>query len=121
MWRKNRQATNNAHCPGVDVNRNFNPHFGGVGTSKNPCSENYHGSSPLSERESSAVAQFIDKLENTKLYISFHAFGQLLMFPYVSTNSISRSFFFCFNSKHTNFVLELRVIRGNMLPITFIW
>lgn len=103
MWRKNRQATTNAHCPGVDVNRNFDPHFGGAGTSKNPCSENYHGLSPLSERESLAVARFIDDLENTKLYISFHAFGQLLMFPYVSINSISRSIFlflyfnqFCF-------------------------
>lgn len=99
MWRKNRQATGTAHCLGVDINRNFNPHFGGAGTSKNPCTENYHGLSPLSERESSAVAQFIDKLENTKIYITFHAFGQLLMYPYVSTNSISRSihYFLSFN------------------------
>lgn len=84
MWRKNRVPTFEAGCPGVDVNRNFDVNFGGIGTSDDPCQDSYHGPKALSERESSSIAQFIDRFNNIKIYISFHSYGQYLMFPYVS-------------------------------------
>lgn len=43
MWRKNRRVNEGASCDGVDLNRNFDDHFGGEGTSPLPCSETYKG------------------------------------------------------------------------------
>ena len=43
MWRKNRAVYPESECIGVDLNRNFDDHFGGVGTSDLPCDETYHG------------------------------------------------------------------------------
>lgn len=83
MWRKNRRLNEGSTCRGVDLNRNFDVNFGGVGTSGSPCGETYRGPSALSEKESSSLARFIDRFPNTTLYLSFHSYGQYLMFPYV--------------------------------------
>jgi hypothetical protein len=42
--------------PGVDLNRNWSVHYGGASTSKNPCSEVFIGSGPMSEPETTALA-----------------------------------------------------------------
>lgn len=55
-----------------------------VGASMNGCSETYAGSKPFSEMETQALATFIERFDNIKLYLSFHSYGQLLLFPYVS-------------------------------------
>lgn len=34
--------------------------------------------------ETQALATFIERFDNIKLYLSFHSYGQLLLFPYVS-------------------------------------
>lgn len=44
----------------------------------------------MSEKESSSLSKFIDKFKNIKLYISFHSYGQYLMFPYVSIRCCQR-------------------------------
>ena len=63
---------------GVDINRNYNDHWGGVsyvnapftpppslslslsqiGSSNSPCSEAYHGESAVSEQETQATMQY---------------------------------------------------------------
>lgn len=54
-----------------------------VGASKQPCAETYAGPKPFSEPETLALSEFVKKF-NLKLYISFHSFSQLLLWPYVS-------------------------------------
>lgn len=61
MWRKNRSR--NGRCYGADVNRNFNFHFGGEGTSGDSCSEIYRGRSANSELESQALSNFLLKIK----------------------------------------------------------
>ena len=73
LWRKNRRP--GSPCDGVDLNRNYNDHWGGVsghmtaiplgilftlqdGSSSNPCSETYHGSSAASEPETQNTANY---------------------------------------------------------------
>jgi hypothetical protein len=41
-WRKNRRPPpSGSNCSGVDLNRNYPGHFGGEGTSAEPCENNY--------------------------------------------------------------------------------
>lgn len=55
-----------------------------TGASSNPCSEQYAGAKPFSEPESVALAAFVKSFDNIRLYLSFHSYGQLLLFPYVN-------------------------------------
>lgn len=55
-----------------------------VGSSTNPCSEVYAGPSAFSEPEVRALANFIKTIDNLKMYLSFHAYSQLVLFPFVS-------------------------------------
>lgn len=64
-----------------------------VGTSPNPCSETYPGPKPFSEYETQALADFLNGID-LKLYISFHSYGQYLMYPYGHTHDGS------WNDKH---------------------
>ncbi|XP_053316383.1 mast cell carboxypeptidase A-like [Spea bombifrons] len=81
MWRKNRKP--NDKCVGTDLNRNFNISWNSVGTSDNPCYDDYAGSGPVSEVETQALTAYIrENLSSIKAYISFHSYGQMLMYPY---------------------------------------
>ncbi|KAJ3625123.1 hypothetical protein MTP99_018686 [Tenebrio molitor] len=82
LWRKNRKG--GGQCAGVDLNRNFGYRWGGRGASKNPCTETYGGSGPFSEPETSAVRNFIqgNSAANWKAYISFHSYGQYVLYPW---------------------------------------
>jgi hypothetical protein len=46
-------------CEGVDLNRNWDWHWGGVGASRDPCSDTYAGSRAFSEPETRAVSDFL--------------------------------------------------------------
>nr|XP_015837881.1 PREDICTED: carboxypeptidase B [Tribolium castaneum] len=82
LWRKNRKG--GGQCAGVDLNRNFGYRWGGRGSSKNPCTETFGGSGPFSEPETSAVRNFIqgNSGANWKAYISFHSYGQYILYPW---------------------------------------
>lgn len=54
------------------------------GASPKPCAENYAGGKPFSEPEALVLAEFIKSFDNIRLYLSFHSYGQMLLFPYVS-------------------------------------
>ena len=57
-----------------------------AGASKIPCLPTYAGPKPFSEPETLALSEFIKTFKNLKLYLSFHSFSQLLIFPYVSNS-----------------------------------
>lgn len=88
MWRKNRQPNNfpgGLFCKGVDLNRNYNYAFASGGSSFNPCSEMYPGTSAFSAAESAAIGRYLEKEENNvKGYFDLHSYGQLLMYPFSS-------------------------------------
>ena len=85
LWRKNRRVNPGSSCMGVDINRNYNDHWGGVscvnapftplslahfslslsltslcqiGSSNSACSEAYRGESAASEPETQATMQY---------------------------------------------------------------
>lgn len=75
-WRKNRRGSH-----GVDLNRNWGVAWGGSGSSGNKRSDTYRGEGPFSEPESSALRD-LARREDVKLHVDFHAYGQLVLFPW---------------------------------------
>ena len=85
LWRKNRAPSGT--CYGVDINRNFDINFGGLGASNVSCAETYHGPKSFSEPESSALRDvLIANRPRVKAAISIHTYSQL-----VSTNFIKKN------------------------------
>jgi carboxypeptidase A, invertebrate len=90
-WRKTRSKVSSV-CYGVDPNRNFAFNFlkpdeeGNLGASKAPCNDFYAGPHPFSENETIGIENFVtanrDKFD---IYLSFHSFSQLLLFPMGTT------------------------------------
>ncbi|XP_069022371.1 carboxypeptidase B2 [Embiotoca jacksoni] len=86
MWRKNRSIAEGTDCVGVDLNRNFDANWCTEGASPDPCTEIYCGTFPESEPESQAVADFLrSRKDSVQLYLSIHAYSQMLLFPYSYT------------------------------------
>lgn len=55
LWRKNRRVPDSGLCYGVDLNRNWGPHWDVGGSSDSSCSDTYHGPSEFSEPESDNI------------------------------------------------------------------
>ena len=100
LWRKNRSPTvatdmfnGNQSCYGVDLNRNFPYQWNSTyGSSTNPCSYSYHGSSPLSENEVRSVVNFLRDHKHryhTKFHVYFnlHAYGRFWLLPWAYTRN----------------------------------
>ncbi|KAI9553940.1 hypothetical protein GHT06_019211 [Daphnia sinensis] len=82
LWRKTRSMTG-SRCRGADPNRNFGYEWGGKGTSRDKCSEIYHGANAFSEPETRAVSNFISgKANQIKVYLTLHSYGQYLLIPW---------------------------------------
>ncbi|RXG66422.1 Carboxypeptidase A4 [Armadillidium vulgare] len=91
MWRKNRNKYPDTLCYGIDLNRNFDNHFGEAGSSDVPCAETYEGPSPASEPETQANQDAILELIDTadlKILISVHSYSQLWMYPFGYTDEL---------------------------------
>jgi Zinc carboxypeptidase/Carboxypeptidase activation peptide len=85
MWRKTRRP-NTRTCVGTDPNRNWNFHWMEAGTSSQPCSETYGGDKAFSEVETRSFSDFLKTLKGQiKVYLAFHSYSQLLLFPYGHT------------------------------------
>ncbi|PIQ08768.1 MAG: hypothetical protein COW71_10025 [Ignavibacteriales bacterium CG18_big_fil_WC_8_21_14_2_50_31_20] len=82
MWRKNRQY-NSDGSHGVDLNRNFGYKWGydNSGSSANPSSETYRGSSAFSEPETETIRQYCIN-HDFKLALNYHSYGNLLITPW---------------------------------------
>eukprot|EP01084_Bolivina_argentea_P290293 498601_1 len=91
MWRKNRRNNGN-NIFGVDLNRNYDgpPNtWCTIGASTNPTSNSYCGIAPYSEPETQASAGFIsNELYNIGAAVDMHTFGQLLLWPWGSYDTV---------------------------------
>lgn len=89
MWRKNRSKNKNSTCIGTDLNRNFDVSWNSSSNTANPCLHVYRGPAAESEKETKAVTNFIRRHKNSiKAYITFHAYSQVLLFPYGYTSKL---------------------------------
>ncbi|XP_024062819.1 carboxypeptidase A6 [Terrapene carolina triunguis] len=83
FWRKTRSKNSQFRCHGVDANRNWKVKWCDEGASFHPCDDTYCGPFPESEPEVKAVAHFLRKRrKQIKAYLSFHAYAQMLLYPY---------------------------------------
>jgi hypothetical protein len=87
LWRKNLRD-NDADgeitiADGVDLNRNFETHWGldDEGSSPIWSSGTYRGTAPNSEPETQAVVKFIQR-NDFKFIISYHTHGNLILYPW---------------------------------------
>ncbi|CAG5110728.1 Oidioi.mRNA.OKI2018_I69.chr2.g5101.t1.cds [Oikopleura dioica] len=87
FWRKNRRVNDGSSCIGVDLNRNYDVRWNQAGTSSSPCSFTYGGTAAFSEAESKAHADHVNSLEHVGAYLTFHAYGTLLLYPYSAKRS----------------------------------
>jgi len=88
LWRKNRQPNQGSPYIGTDLNRNYSYQWGCCGgSSGDPSSEVYRGPSPFSAPETQAIRDFVKSRvvggkQQIVSSISFHTYGQLVMWPY---------------------------------------
>jgi carboxypeptidase T len=82
LWRKNRR-NNGGGVFGVDLNRNYNNHWGfdNVGSSPATADETYRGPSAASEPEVQAMQNFIASRQ-FKTALSIHTYSNLWLYPY---------------------------------------
>jgi len=80
MWRKNRRD-NPGSCYGVDLNRNYDLNWGGVGSSGDECNDLYHGPYAHSEPEVTGYAAFVADHEFIT-NISFHSVAACILLPW---------------------------------------
>ncbi|XP_037871316.1 carboxypeptidase B [Bombyx mori] len=94
FWRKTRSivSPNTERCPGVDGNRNYDFHWNTVGTSTNPCAENYGGPKAFSEIETRIVRDILDEhLSRISLYLTIHSHGSMILYPWGHDGSLSHN------------------------------
>jgi hypothetical protein len=78
LWRKNRRK-NEDGTYGVDLNRNWDNHWGEGGASTRPSATDYQGPSVASEPEVQACQNYIKKLDHSVAGIDFHSYGELIL------------------------------------------
>lgn len=85
MHRKNTRKENGV-VEGVDLNRNYAFRWGGEGASADPRADTYRGPSAFSEPETRAVRAFFQARPNLKIFVSYHTFSELILYPWGGTD-----------------------------------
>lgn len=87
-WRKSRSVVS-LTCYGVDPNRNWaynwlvKDEIGDEGASRAPCSDTFAGSHPFSEKETTAINDFLTRHPGIfDAYITFHSYAHMILHPY---------------------------------------
>ena len=84
-WRKNRRD-NGGGIYGVDLNRNYDYHWGEAGASHNPNDRTYCGPSPFSEPENQAIRDLINDVNHQFAYtLNYHSSGRAMLYPWAYT------------------------------------
>lgn len=85
LWRKTRQPNAGSTCIGTDPNRNWDYLWFTGGSSSNPCSDTFAGPSAFSDVSVSQLAAWYNETAAIfDVYISFHSYSQLLMYPFAA-------------------------------------
>ena len=86
LWRKNRRLNADGTF-GVDLNRNYGFKWGfdDFGSSPNPGSEVYRGTSAFSEPETQAI-RFLCTNRKFKIALNYHSYGNFLIYPFGYTD-----------------------------------
>ncbi len=80
-WRKNRQPYQGIY--GTDQNRNYSYRWGCCGgSSGDPSDETFRGPNPFSTPEDQTMADFMLAHPNVTTGISYHSYGDLILYPY---------------------------------------
>jgi len=91
MWRKNRKPNPGSTCVGTDLNRNYGFRWNNGGSSSNPCTETYHGGSPLDAKEVNDITNFLTRINNTGRlagFVDIHSYGGMFMSCWGWTTSL---------------------------------
>ncbi|MCA9244900.1 MAG: hypothetical protein KDA32_13160 [Phycisphaerales bacterium] len=86
LWRKNRRP--NGTSTGVDLNRNWSIGWGS-NSSSSGSAEDYRGTAPFSEPESTSVRDYMSTLTNMRGHLDVHSYSQLILGPWAHTSSPS--------------------------------
>jgi len=87
LWRKNLRDNDGNNqitiTDGVDLNRNFDSHWGynDEGSSPIESSGQYRGPAPNSEPETQSVKDFVED-NDFKFVVSYHTYGDLILYPW---------------------------------------
>ncbi|KAG5677260.1 hypothetical protein PVAND_007031 [Polypedilum vanderplanki] len=90
-WVKNRRVNSGSQCIGVNIERNFDYNWGtGIGSSDDPCDDNFYGPAADSEEETKTIQFAVDIFRRIQhAYISIQAntvgFNGAITFPYASS------------------------------------
>jgi hypothetical protein len=85
MWRKNRRDNGGGYY-GVDLNRNYDYHWGEAGSSGDPRSNVYRGPYAFSEPELQAIRDLINDDDHQFLYtLNYHSYGRCMLYPWAYT------------------------------------
>jgi len=114
LWRKNRRL-NTGGSYGVDLNRNWDDHWGGEGSSGTPTSDTYRGTAPFSEPESSAVSRYITANGPFAGGIDYHSYSQLILRPWGWTNAAAPN---DANAKTVGDTIRARILAVNNVAYT---
>ncbi|KAL5277096.1 hypothetical protein ACFFRR_002368 [Megaselia abdita] len=91
LWR--RTMTSYFPCAGADPNRNFDFHWSKNGSSPIPCTQNYQGPKPFSEKETRALRDLMFSVaDRAKLYLTIHSYGRYLLTPWGHTSDYSDNY-----------------------------
>lgn len=87
LWRKNRQSTDIAFCPGIDIDRSFSFGWSGYNSRDNACSDDYAGTGPLAAVEARVLSDWArNETENNNVtfdaYLDLHSYSQEVLYPY---------------------------------------
>ncbi len=83
LWRKNAWKDGTGAVKGVDLNRNYGYNWGydNQGSSANPSSSTYRGTSGFSEPETTSIRIFCEK-HAFSIALNYHTFGNFLIHPW---------------------------------------
>lgn len=89
LWRKNRR-NNGDGTFGVDLNRNYSYQWGlgsGVQGSNLTNEDTYRGPSAFSEPETIAFRNFVQSLNNPRVFLTYHTYSELFLRPWAYTTA----------------------------------
>lgn len=87
QWHRKNMSRNADGSTGVDLNRNYGYLWGGAGSSGSPGSDTYRGPRAFSEPESKAFKSFLEARRNVKTLVSYHSYGELVLYPWGGSDS----------------------------------